>query len=617
MKLLRQTLALFLSLCIYSFVPSTLQTFAEDQVETSCESKVRWNALEYGVTTDEEADNTEALQRALDAASASGGGIVELSAGRFRFNGVLSIPQGVTLQGVYRVPPTIVNKDEKPTGTILLSYANRGKDDGEPFITLAGSNSALIGVGVIYPEWSRDDVPPTPYPPCVYSKNTCNVAVIDCCLLNPYEGIHFELAHRFLIRNITGYPSYRGIFVDECYDIGRIENVHFWPFGLIYEANEPYCKWINQNASAFEFARTDWIYVTNTFCFGYGRGYYFSDCGHGGTNGNFLGIGADSCQRAVMVEQSQQQGLLIANGEFVGRWSSEDSVCLEIGEENEGTVSLTNCSFWGPIKNCVHSKSAKGRVVLTSCDFVNWDELHSSKVKAGEPAVRIDAGRATLVGNSFERSGVHLFVGDDATFVSATGNQAVGGFRTKGNRAPTKLLLSANEPDIMELLPGANKNYVVHLGERGDERFVKRWYGQEKDDVRTFRWSGSSSYLTFPIPQETKKVVVEMELEAPDEAIGEGEKTNADDLGVFVGNEKVADISKGNNKIRFERILKNEDLNEDGELQVNIRCFTFKPKERRENSNDERDLGVVGFYARVQCDDYDEKIFNANRGDWD
>ena len=276
----------------------------------------------------------------------------------------MTIPAGVTLQGTYRVPPTIVNKDEKPTGTTLLTYANRGVYDAEPFINLEGSNSALIGVAVIYPEWKQTDVPPVPYPPCVASKNTCNVAVIDCCLLNPYEGIHFVLAHRHLIRNVTGYPSWRGLFVDECYDIGHVENVHYWPFGVTYKPDDPYCHWVNINGTAFELARADWHYVSNTFCFGYGCGYLFSDKGHGGTNGNFLGIGADSCRRAVHVEHSQKQGLLITNGEFVGRWSSEDSVCLEIGEENEGAVMLTNCSFWGPVKTCVWSRSKKGRVVL-------------------------------------------------------------------------------------------------------------------------------------------------------------------------------------------------------------------------------------------------------------
>ena len=37
---------------------------------------------------------------------------------------------------------------------------------------------------------------------------------------------------RHLVRNITEYPIKHGLFVDECYDIGQVENAHFWPFGV-------------------------------------------------------------------------------------------------------------------------------------------------------------------------------------------------------------------------------------------------------------------------------------------------------------------------------------------------------------------------------------------------
>ena len=119
-------------------------------------------------------------------------------------------------------------------------------------------------------------------------------------------------AARHWICRVTGYPIKRGIYVDACYDIGHIENVHFWPFGVSYDPNNPYCKWVNMEGVAFELARTDWHYIFNTFCFGYGVGYKFSASAQGSANGNFLGLGADSCQRAVVVEQAQPPGLLIS-----------------------------------------------------------------------------------------------------------------------------------------------------------------------------------------------------------------------------------------------------------------------------------------------------------------
>ena len=359
----------------------------------------RWNVVDAGAVADGTTDSTAAFQKALDAADQAGGGVVEVPAGNFRFEGVLSVPAGVTLQGTYRVPPTVTGKSQKPDGTVLLAYAGRGSEEGPPFLRLAGRNAAIAGLVVTYPEWQQTDVPPVPYPPCVESLDTENVGILDCCFLNPYEAIKLVRAHRHLVRNVTGYPSKRGIFVDECYDIGHIENIHFWPFGVAYNPEDPYCKWVNTQGVAFELARTDWHYVSNTFCFGYGVGYKFSKSKAGSTNGNFLGLGADSCRRAVLVEQAQPPGLLITNGEFVGRWSSTDSVCVEVGPEAEGKVSLVNCSFWGPIDRCVWMRSPFGQFTASACHFVHWDN-HAE----GAPAIQLDAGRAIV-------QGVHLHAG--------------------------------------------------------------------------------------------------------------------------------------------------------------------------------------------------------------
>ncbi len=401
---------------------------------------VRWNVLEMGAIADGAADCTAAFQRALDAAGRAGGGIVETPAGHYRIDGTLVVPRGVTLQGVYRVPPTPHVATEKPDGTLLQAYAGRGSEKGPPFIRLAGDNAAIAGLVIVYPQWRQSDVPPVAYPPCVASHDTNNVGITECCLLNPYEAIRLVRAARHLVRNVTGYPSKGGIYVDECYDIGHVENVHFWPFGVSYQPDNPYCKWVNTQGVAFEFARTDWHYVLNTFCFGYGVGYKFSESKAGSANGNFLGLGADSCRRAVLVEQAQPPGLLITNGEFVGRWGSDDSVCVEIGRNVQGKVSLVNCSCWGPIDRCVWMRSRFSQLTASACNFVDWDN-HGR----GSPAIRLDAGKAIVQGCTFGRKGTHVEVRGAVKSAILTGNQAEGGFLTD-NRAGGATQMFANEP---------------------------------------------------------------------------------------------------------------------------------------------------------------------------
>lgn len=401
-----------------------------------------WDVVAVGAKGDAVTDNTAVFQRLLDEAGRAGGGIVEVPAGRFRINGNLSIPANVALQGIYRVPPTTAQvAATNLTGSVLLAYAGRGSAEGPPFIRLAGKNSSIAGLIVAYPDWKQTDVPPVPYPPCVSSQDTENVGVRDCLLLNPYEGIRLVRAARHIVRNVTGYPIWRGIFVDECYDIGHIENVHFWPFGVDYKPDDPYCKWVNTQGVAFELARTDWQYVFNTFCFGYGIGYKFSASKDGSANGNFLGLGADSCQRAVVVEQAQPPGLLISNGEFVGRWSSTNAVCLEIGPAVEGKVSLVNCSFWGPIDRCVWMRSPVGQFTASACNFVHWDVRG-----AGSPAIQLDAGKAIVQGCTFSLTNLDVQVGSNVISAILTANQAAGGFHVE-NHIGQRAQMGLNEAE--------------------------------------------------------------------------------------------------------------------------------------------------------------------------
>ena len=395
-----------------------------------------YDVIHFGANGDGKTDNTKQIQHALNSAGKDGGGIVTMPSGQFLIRGTLSIPAGVTLQGCFRVPPC-ARHDHQPNlhGTVLLAYSGRGEPKSAPFIHLAGNMSALQGVIITYPEWKQTDVPPIPYPPTILADgNTENVAVVDCCLLNTYEAITLLSASRHYIRNVYGYPHWRGLYIDNCTDIGRVENCHFWPFGVNYQPNDPFCEWVNTHAVAFEFARTDWQYVINTFCFGYGAGYKFSQSAAGACNGNFLGIGSDSCERDILVEQAQPYGLLITNGEFVGRWTSKDAICVEIKEGVTSKISLTNCSFWGPIARVIVQRSEKAQFTANACHFVDWTEH----------AIEIQAGKAIVQGCTFMQNKTAVVVGQNASSVLISTNQAEGGLKVE-NHAGAVTQMGLNE----------------------------------------------------------------------------------------------------------------------------------------------------------------------------
>jgi hypothetical protein len=553
-----------------------------------------WNVKDAGAADDGMTDHTAVFQRLLDEAGKAGGGVVDVPAGRYVIKGNLSVPAGVTLQGTFRVPPTPQhNKARELTGSVLMAYAGRGSEQGAPFIRLAGNNAAIAGLVVTYPEWKQSDVPPVPYPPCVLAERAENVGVQECLLLNPYEGIKLIHAARHLIRNVTGYPIKRGIYVDECYDIGRIENVHFWPFGVHYKHDDPFCKWVNTQGVAFELARTDWHYVHNTFCFGYGVGYKFSQTKAGSVNGNFLGLGADSCERAVFVEQAQRPGLLITNGEFVGRWGSKDAVCLEIGTNAVGKVSLVNCSFWGPIDRCVWMRSPAGQFTASACNFVNWDVRG-----AGSPAIQLDGGRAIVQGCTFEQEGPHVQIAEPVKSALLIGNQASGGFEAV-NRAEKRTQLSANESAPAEWTAEAKKHYCVAVGVEGDGRYLRGWHGREGAK----RWSLAESLLRLPVVPG-KSYTLTLKLQVPKAAV-------SPEAGLYLENKRLASLKAGVTTLTADLPSSRTDP-----LTLRVVCAEWTPSRHNAASNDNRTLGVQLSEITMRAKGVGKRMFQANTGEW-
>lgn len=313
------------------------------------------------------AGNSASIQKLLDAA-AGAGRRVDLPAGRFRLDKPISIPEGVTLAGIWETP----HHAQLSHGTVFEVFASKDDENGPPLITLNPS-ATIKGITFFYPE---QHIPGThPYPWTIQGRGM-HGNVIDCTFVNPYKAIDFGtyLNELHYIRNCFGCPLKVGIHIDQCTDIGRIENVHFNPHYWARAEVPGTPNWNDlreylwNNLVAFEFARTDWEYVLNTFCFGAKVGYRFYADKNGTVNGNFLGIGADWCHRALLVEESQLPGLLITNGEFVGGEGTD--AMMEVTRTHHGVVQLSNCAFWGPSET-VAILDGKGTVSLSQCNFHN------------------------------------------------------------------------------------------------------------------------------------------------------------------------------------------------------------------------------------------------------
>lgn len=338
------------------------------------------------------ADDTAAIQQALDEAGKNGGQ-VQLLSGRYRVAGSLRIPAGVTLRGVAEAPVW----SEPLRGTVILATGGRGDEDAAPLFEL-GHSATVCGLTVWYPEQKPTEI--VPYPWTFHLRGHDNT-VENVTLINSYNGIRIgpENNVRHRIRSVVGCVLRRGIFVDFCTDIGRIENVqfhcHWWSAREVGGDWKPVHEFMWRNLEAFIFGRTDWEYVANTFVYPVNIGYRFIATPHGAANGQFSGIGADEAQICVKVEAIQPMGLLISNGQFVCM-HGDRRVPVVIEDSCHGSVRLVNCAFWGPNRQCVVSHS-RSFVSLSDCYL-------SSAGREKNPGVFLleaDGGKLQVRGCSF------------------------------------------------------------------------------------------------------------------------------------------------------------------------------------------------------------------------
>lgn len=381
-------------------------------METHAHVRGILQAEDFGASPDGQ-DNTESLQTALDAAASSGGGRVQLNTGNYAVRGNLRIPDNVTLAGNLEFPIT-ASHGQRST---LQAYAGRGEEEGTPFISL-GENSGVAGLCVHYPEQTGDV---QPYPWCIQTRGGSSPTIRDCLLVNPYQAIDLgnEQAERHFVSGVYGTPLRRGLSIDRVTDIGRVENVHFWPFFKEALDNPAMRQFVQQEGEAFIIARSDWQYMSNTFSWGYRVGYRFAESKWGVCNGQFSGIGADACNVSVLVENSAPYGILIDRGQFVAIFGEEPRQ-IHVRSTNRGTVQFNNCSFWG-LGDQVACVEGKGHVTFQACNFVDWRPTRPEK-----PCLEVQSGTAIVNACRFGKGGVavHVAKGVDGAIVNGNLFQA-------------------------------------------------------------------------------------------------------------------------------------------------------------------------------------------------
>jgi predicted RNA methylase len=365
----------------------------------------------YGATGNGTNDDTSAIQAALNAAGSNGGGVVFLPRGNYLISSHLLVPAQTSLLGVWRA----VTAYSQYLGTTLLAVENAGTSNGVPFITLQGDNSTLEGVTIYYPNQVANN-PPTPYPFAIRGGGGNNITIQNVLLVNPYQGIDLATygCPRHFVRGVYGQPLLMGIAVDQTYDIGRIMDIHFWPF---WTQNTNIEAFQSANAVTFDFMRTDWEVVQDVFSWGYAIGARFRASANGSMNGQMSNVNFDNVDVGLQLINTQPYAVHISNLNIANAGGGTNHIAIQ-GLPGSSGLNVNGASFWGSLYQPV-SWNNSGLLTLSNARFLSW----ASTLQA----IDIISGRAILQGNYFtDNVGVAIRVGTGTDRVMILGNMLVG-----------------------------------------------------------------------------------------------------------------------------------------------------------------------------------------------
>jgi len=394
-----------------------------------------FSVKDFGARADGQTDDTAAIQRCIDSA-AENGGQVYVPPGKYLVKGSLSVKTGVVVKGVHEAPLSI----EPLIGSIIMATGGRD-NEAAPALFELGHSSAVQGLTVWYPKQKPTDIHPYPW--------TFHIAGFDATLenitlINSYNGIRVgpENNARHRIRSVYGCVLRRGLFVDYCTYIGRVENVqfhcHWWSAKSVGGDWEPVYKYMYENCEAFVFGRTDWEYVTNNFVFPAKIGFRFIKTDHGACNGQFTGNGADACETSLLVEAIQPMGLLITGGQFVS-FNGDNPIQLVVAPTCTGSVRLVNCAFWGPVNH---------NALLEGNGFVSFNDCYFSNSKPGteeKPFIVAKSGHLQINNSTFATPQPSIELGQNIKHAIIQGNNGVKGV-TVINNSKNAIITNNEEP---------------------------------------------------------------------------------------------------------------------------------------------------------------------------
>ena len=337
---------------------------------------------EFGAVADGVTDNTALVQKALSQAAKDGGGIVFLPPGKYEFNGHLTIPSGVALEGALDTFSAPLGQ-----GAILEPHADRGKADGIPFITMQ-SASGLRGVTFNYPDQLADEIPNVPaYPYTIQGKGS-DIYIVNVAFRAVYNGIDFASykCDRHYVNGLAGHVfgtvlnigggSTDGVichsqFNPMCYGHGEQSKYGKFPNAPTNDASrKAVYQYSFENTYFLRIANASNELLYNNFYVQLHTGILFAKDSHSSASGLSLGSGVDGSKNALVFQAIGEKGFPMINTQIVAVGADSDhNYVMTTPDYTSATQIINSVFFGGPAKSIV--SNGKGQIIFENVNLQN------------------------------------------------------------------------------------------------------------------------------------------------------------------------------------------------------------------------------------------------------
>ena len=181
----------------------------------------------FGAKGDGKTDDTVAIQSAINAAAAAGGGSVIFKVARYFTSGTFQVPTGVVLCGSVEGPFDVAGVNPSTTTaapTLLVTNTSL------PFISLEGIGSGVTDLLFHYPnQVSSNASAPNVYPYTILVTNP-GTKVVRSTVTNAYNFLDIEIG-RAIAQDLLIGAFNIGVNIDNAYDFVSLHNLHngvFW-----------------------------------------------------------------------------------------------------------------------------------------------------------------------------------------------------------------------------------------------------------------------------------------------------------------------------------------------------------------------------------------------------